>query len=614
MISSEQEYQALQTRLGRGWNTWNTRSVLSHVLLPQGFALNLCLKEYTRGHYLKEALIGRQGAEEERILPGAHAYDAAYTDLSLAWRGIELRVQSALAGEDLVLLVTPRKLPYTPPTLVVESGLLWNRPGMAAREGEALIFYPAQPAGVPLLVYAAGELVSDAQVPAQTPYLALRLEGPAGVSTGRRRSLAEIQAVIQQQAAAYEAHAGDELRRAIQTCLAWDTIYEPAKERVVTPVSRIWNCNWGGYVLFEWDTYFAAALAAVDNKDLAYANAVEMTRERTESGLVPNFASPLGASRDRSEPPVGALIVRELYRRFGDRWLVECVFDDLLAWNRWWHAARSLEGLLCWGSTPYTPRFGSTYEVNDVNNRQGAAYESGLDNSPMYDDVPFDADSHLMQLWDVGLNGLYVADCQALAALGRALGRAEVEELEARGTAYASRLQSLWSEADGIFLNRPPQAGDFSAPAGRRLSPTNFYPLIGQAAAPKQAERMIREHFYNPQEFWGEWMLASIARNDPAYPEQHYWRGRIWGPMNYLVYLGLRNYCGAGSAAAVSACQDLAAKSEALLLKEWRVNGHVHENYNAITGEGCDSSSSDRYYHWGALLALIPLLAREDLP
>ena len=357
-----------------------------------------------------------------------------------------------------------------------------------------------------------------------------------------------------------------------------------------------------------------AALAAVDNKDLAYANAVEMTRERTESGLVPNFASPLGASRDRSEPPVGALIVRELYRRFGDRWLVECVFDDLLAWNRWWHAARSLEGLLCWGSTPYTPRFGSTYEVNDVNNRQGAAYESGLDNSPMYDDVPFDADSHLMQLWDVGLNGLYVADCQALADLGRDLGRAEVEELEARGTAYASRLQSLWSEADGIFLNRPPQAGDFSAPAGRRLSPTNFYPLIGQVAAPEQAERMIREHFYNPQEFWGEWMLASIVRNDPAYPEQHYWRGRIWGPMNYLVYLGLRNYCGAGSAAAVSACQDLAAKSEALLLKEWRVNGHVHENYNAITGEGCDSSSSDRYYHWGALLALIPLLAREDLP
>jgi len=43
-------------------------------------------------------------------------------------------------------------------------------------------------------------------------------------------------------------------------------------------------------------------------------------------------------------------------------------------------------------------------------------------------------------------------------------------------------------------------------------------------------------------EFWGEFVIPSIARNDPAFKDQQYWRGRIWGPMNYLVYLGLRNY------------------------------------------------------------------------
>ena len=40
-------YEALQKRLAQGWNTWNTRSVLSHVLLPEGFALNLCPVSYT---------------------------------------------------------------------------------------------------------------------------------------------------------------------------------------------------------------------------------------------------------------------------------------------------------------------------------------------------------------------------------------------------------------------------------------------------------------------------------------------------------------------------------------------------------------------------------------
>jgi putative isomerase len=55
-----------------------------------------------------------------------------------------------------------------------------------------------------------------------------------------------------------------------------------------------------------------------------------------------------------------------------------------------------------------------------------------------------------------------------------------------------------------------------------------------------------------------------------------------------------------------------AAKSAALFLKEWRQKGHVHENYNAITGEGDDVRSSDRFYHWGALLGLIQDMEEPD--
>jgi hypothetical protein len=71
--------------------------------------------------------------------------------------------------------------------------------------------------------------------------------------------------------------------------------------------------------------------------------------------------------------------------------------------------------------------------------------------------------------------------------------------------------------------------------------------------------------------------------------------------MNYLVYLGLRNYD------QPAARKALAAKSLALFNKEWLSTGHVHENYNAITGLGDDVTSSDRFYHWGALLGLIDL-------
>ena len=53
---------------------------------------------------------------------------------------------------------------------------------------------------------------------------------------------------------------------------------------VISPVSRIWSCNNGGWVLFDWDTYFAAWMAGVENKELAYANAIAITEEATESG------------------------------------------------------------------------------------------------------------------------------------------------------------------------------------------------------------------------------------------------------------------------------------------------------------------------------------------
>jgi putative isomerase len=103
--------------------------------------------------------------------------------------------------------------------------------------------------------------------------------------------------------------------------------------------------------------------------------------------------------------------------------------------------------------------------------------------------------------------------------------------------------------------------------------------------------------------------MPSISRDDPGYADQMYWRGRIWAPMNFLVYLGLRNY------PLDKARRDLVEKSRALLLKEWREKGHVHENYNADTGEGCDkSASSDALYHWGGLLGFIALIEEGFCP
>jgi len=599
-------YASLKQKLAAGWNTWNTRSVLSHVLLPEGVAINLGFKHYAGGDYLKEALIGRRGEWDERIHPGLRTYDGRYTELRLDWKGTAWRVQGATTGDDLVLLITPLGPPAKrTPLVVVELGLLWNRPGTLGRNGDVL---QAQTSHRTVQVYGTAPGVAESYILAQGPYLALPADQPAGFSTGRARTLAEIQAVIEQGRAVRQREDADfgaqaEVRNAMQTCLAWDTIYDPLHDRVMSPVSRIWNNNWGGYVMFCWDSYFAAAMAAVDNRDLAYANAIEVTREGIANGFVPNFVSPSGyQSRDRSQPPVGSLVAMSIYQRYRETWFLEEIFADLLTWNRWWPDHRQIDGLLAWGSHPYTPVVGNWGETHTTNERFGAALESGLDNAPMYDEIPFDTDRHVLLLQDVGLNALYVRDCEALAEIAEILGHTkEVGELRSRCEKFRSGMQRLWDEKTGLFLNRRTDTGEFS----RRLSPTHFYPLLGGVATPAQAQRMMDEHFFNPAEFWGEWILPSCARNDPAYPEQEYWRGRIWAPMNYLVYLGLQRY------ELPSARRALVEKSQTLLLKEWREHGHVHENYCANTGQGCNVDRSDAFYHWGGLLGLIALIEEK---
>jgi len=193
-------------------------------------------------------------------------------------------------------------------------------------------------------------------------------------------------------------------------------------------------------------------------------------------------------------------------------------------------------------------------------------------------------------------------DCEALAELADVIGRTkESAELRERAGHSKNGLENLWDEDYGMYLNKRTDTGEFS----RRISPTNFYALFSDKVSGERAERMIKEHFYNENEFFGEYMMPSIARNDPAYPDQNYWRGRIWAPMNFLAYLALRNH---KLPELDKAGKVLAEKSKNLLLLEWNMNGHVHENYNAGSGMGCDVNSSDKFYHWGALLSLIAMI------
>ncbi len=610
-----ENYRKVQENLAQGWNTWDVNSVTTQVLLPEGLAIHVGLKHNsTEGGdaFLPDALIGRLNQGAEQVTPGPHSWDGSFTDLQISWKGHTWRVQSAKDGSDLVLLVSPLPSNSTsalPPTIVVSVNFLWNLPGTTLQRPDFIETHGAS-GSVPVYCTCIDEIShatsAPIDVPVAGPYFAADLVRPVGISTGQRRTVAEIESVIVRQQTSYKqsiAASGQTgpIIDAIETTLGWDTIFEAAGKRVVSPVSRVWSVSWGGYVIFDWDTFFAATMAGIGDKELAYADALETLRESTAEGFVPNYARSGGwKSFDRSEPPVGAITVLGLYQKFHDRWFLEDAYTPLLRWNRWWSEHRDIQGYLAWGSDGDNPP--GNLDDNSRGTRAGAILESGLDNSPMYDDTTYDSHSHLLEYADVGLMSMYIADCDAMAEIAGALNKPDdAKELKDRGARYRARLATLWDAQAGIFLNKDLHTGQFNT----RLSPTNFYPMLAHAASPEQARIMIEKHLLNPREFWGTWVIPSIARDDPAFHDQNYWRGRIWGPMNYLVYLGLRNYDDATVRA------EFAQKSYSLFLKEWSEKGHVHENYNAMTGSGDDVTSSDRFYHWGALLGYVEYLEQS---
>ncbi|MEV4357527.1 trehalase family glycosidase [Nonomuraea sp. NPDC049625] len=600
-------YGHVQASLARGWNTWDTRSVLTHVLLPDALGLSLGLKEYYRGTSLRAAQIGRRTEGAETVTLGRHAYDGGYTETTVTWAGVTIRVQTAHAGDDLVVLVTPTANQHKSALLTIGVAYLWNRPGSVTRGGDRIT---AQGPGGTVAVFCTAPHVDDPYTDVDGPYLAMELTGAVGISTGRARDLPEIARIVARASAAIGAAGTDPLaqhREIVRDAISWNTIYEPARSRVITTVSRLWNVGKrGGYALFCWDAFFNALLAAVSSKELAYVNTVEMLRALTPEGFVPNVEQGTGrTTHDGSQPPVGSLVVRELYRRFRDRWFLEECFEPLLSWNRWWWRVRRDGDLLCAGSTYFDPEFPSPQDIPRIHQHFGATCETGWDNHPVFEDVPFDQAKSLLAAHDVGLNSLYAADCEALADIADVLGDQEAAaELRERHAAVVAAMESLWDEPSGVYRSRRTDTG---LPT-ERLSTMSFYPLLAGVSAGERTRRMVSGRLMTDDGFGGEWLLPTSPRDEPVdVGEGSYWAGRAWPPVNFLVYLGLLR-AGERPAAAW-----LAEGSSRLVLKEWNEHRHVHENYSSVHGGACDKPNSEPFQTWGALLSLIVLMERGEV-
>ena len=384
---------------------------------------------------------------------------------------------------------------------------------------------------------------------------------------------------------------------AIGNSIFWNTLYAPSKDLIFPSDSRIDANQWGGWIVGEWD-FFTTFLTSIEDVKETEAYVKAILSSQTSTGMIPNMTSASATTTDRSNPPVGAFTVWKIYERWHNREFLEWAYPQLKKFHEWWFADRgdgqpfrdgNRDGLLEWGSDR-----GSSGTVGGRGMLQAAKWESGMDDSPMWDDATYDAHTYTMTQDDVGLNSLYAADAEILAKIATILGKDDEARHFSEEYAHIKELVQtrLWNPADGIYESRL-WDGSFS----RRLSPPNFYPMFAGIATPEQAEVMVNKHLLNPDEFWGRYVFPSIARNDRSFDDQFYWRGNIWGATNYLVYLGLNRYHFDQTAF------EVANKSYDLFMDDWNRNQNYDEQYRSSGGGG----GGETHYMWSGLLLLMPL-------
>ena len=396
-----------------------------------------------------------------------------------------------------------------------------------------------------------------------------------------------------------------ELRESITDNLMWTVLLQPETGRLYTPAGRRWIFPKPGgtepddWTIFGWDTFFNALLLATASAELAWSTLLAGVESRYPNGNVPNWRSRRGGTPDRSQPPVGSYAALRLHRIHPDRDALAAAYPGLLAWSDWWVADKGgrprreglTPGLLSWGSdTALVPRPEQIpeWEVG-ASGHQRAAWESGQDDLPLWEEAEWDPDREVLAMSAVDLCSYRALDLECLARIARILGDdPTARRLDAGRLRLTETMnRTLWSEAAGMYLDE--------LPSGRspRLAASHFLPLLAGIPSRRRAMRML-DTLRDPARFRGDWVLPTISRDDPAFTDQQYWRGSIWPPMNYLVLQGLRRY-GFDDLAS-----ELAWKGAEMFLADRRRTGFCRENFDARTGEG----RGRRFQSWGPLFAL----------
>lgn len=317
-----------------------------------------------------------------------------------------------------------------------------------------------------------------------------------------------------------------------------------------------WFSPGGVYVgQWVWDTMFQLIAFAPLNQDAVirnvfenYWNAIDNNPEAPKGsyryGIIPNFINP------QNWPPLGYSQIPILgwgcwlvYRQTNDIELIKRAFPYLVSFDHWYSTERDIEndGLI---------EFGAYKPVGKSDMLQTARFET-FDFHPAMDEMKLTIHpGHESGEWYGNVEGVeqtcfLILQEQALVKMALLLDQKEMAKkfqdlADKRIRAVRTK---MWDSKTKFFysLDRDSDQKIYT----KTLQA--FLALTCGAATKSQADGLLK-HLENPQEFWSNYPVPTVALDDPKYNTRIgrmpplMWRGDVWPGTNYLISLGLQKY------------------------------------------------------------------------
>lgn len=291
------------------------------------------------------------------------------------------------------------------------------------------------------------------------------------------------------------------------------------KTQLYSPEGRM-KCLWSTpdrlphIDMWLWDSVFHAIGYRNVNTDIAKQLILALVPNQYENGMIPHRMG-AGMRSSISQPPVIAWGAWEVYQRDKDKEFLKEVFDCNAKFLDWCFKERrpNDEPLLVW------------HVSGDENCR---CDESGMDNSPRFDDV--------VNLQAIDFTCFAANDLRHMSLIAKELGEDSKrfdEMFEAVKTAVNSK---LWDEADGFYY-------DYDLDRGRIhkvKAVSSFLPLFAGVCTEERAKRLVLK-LTDKNEFGSEFTVPSIAVCDDTFGSDM-WRGPVWINYNYMLANGLSEY------------------------------------------------------------------------